>query len=481
MSNFRVVVLDFEYEIRDGDPPNPLCMVAYVLDDQLRHVRTIKLWRGEFDKYPPFDDFNNTLFVGYSLWAELICFIALGWRFPKHVYDLHTAYQFVTNVLDPYEPEAERKKLRRRLSDACRAYDIAGWENIDKEDISEAIGNGTWRDKGYTPQDVLNYCEEDVRNSAALLRKQARGHGQFKPVNTAQIRYWSNYSAKCIALIQAKGMPIDMPMWNVVQENLATVIARLLERFDPSHNDDDPIYNTDGKWSRNRFAAWLLRQNIHEWPHLASGMLDLDSDAFRLMQHAHPGILNILMLRDSLGFISKARLTIGADGRSRAKLFPFGTATGRNAHRGSVYNASAGMRSFMICPPGKILAYLDWRSQEMGIAAVLSGDQALQADYRAGDIYHALARMCGLTTEPDPLLWKKLHRDQRDRMKPLALAINYGMSVASLAKGIEQHQLIAAEIFQRHRRRYPRFWSWRQETLDAAMVNCRIEAEDGWP
>ena len=57
------------------------------------------------------------------------------------------------------------------------------------------------------------------------------------------------------------------------------------------------------------------------------------SDAFRLMYHV-PGIEGLHALRDSLGFIVKARLPIGKDGRNRPSLFPFGTATGRNAAPG---------------------------------------------------------------------------------------------------------------------------------------------------
>jgi hypothetical protein len=49
-----IVVCDFEYEVAPGDLPNVLCMVAYVLDENLRHVRTIRLWRGEFGPAPPF-------------------------------------------------------------------------------------------------------------------------------------------------------------------------------------------------------------------------------------------------------------------------------------------------------------------------------------------------------------------------------------------------------------------------------------------
>ena len=63
--------------------------------------------------------------------------------------------------------------------------------------------------------------------------------------------------------------------------------------------------------------------------------------------------------------------------------FRSGTATGRNAHAKSLYNAHAGMRSFMVFPPDTIGVYLDWRTQEVGVAAALSGDQALMDAYAA--------------------------------------------------------------------------------------------------
>ena len=50
----RTVVLDFEYEIEDGGLPNVLCLVAYILDENLRHIETIRRWRGEFGTSPPF-------------------------------------------------------------------------------------------------------------------------------------------------------------------------------------------------------------------------------------------------------------------------------------------------------------------------------------------------------------------------------------------------------------------------------------------
>ena len=268
-----IVVVDFEYEIDDGDLPRVLCMVAYVLDAKLRHVGTTRVWRGEFGSTPPFDIGPDTLVVGYSLWAELTCFLTLGWRFPVHVYDLHTAFLATSNILLPYDPDEIRKKPRKRLSDACRAYGIEGWENIDKPDIAKAIGEGRWRE--YGREAVLHYCEEDVRKSAELLRRQLTGYGNRAPVDPGLVMHWSDYSAKTVARIQAKGMPIDMPLWNLVQENKLAVIGALIRRFDPSHGSENPIYSPDGEWSSARFARWLHSVGIAEWPRLDSGALQL--------------------------------------------------------------------------------------------------------------------------------------------------------------------------------------------------------------
>src|SRR5262245_66530670 len=89
-TNFRrVIVADFEYEVSDGDLPAPLCLVAHELDENLEFVRAVRLWRGEFGLKPPFDIGDDTLFCAYTGWAELMCFMVLGWEFPVHVFDLH--------------------------------------------------------------------------------------------------------------------------------------------------------------------------------------------------------------------------------------------------------------------------------------------------------------------------------------------------------------------------------------------------------
>jgi hypothetical protein len=500
----RVVVLDFEYEIKDGGLPNVLCLVWHVLNANLELVDKGQWWRGkrgqplpsidayrgDFRKKPPFDIGPDTLVVAYSAWAELMCFQVLGWKFPVHVFDLHTAYQAASNILLPYDPDVKRKGQGKRLPDACRAYGIQGWEKIDKDNIAKDIGDGHW--ERYGRPVVLEYCEEDVRMSVLLL--EAELHGICGIINTLvpadfdRVLFWSDYSAKCIAQIQAKGMPIDMMMWRAIQENKVKVIDALRREYDPSYYDDDPIYDREGKFEDERFARWLIRRGILRWPRTPTGRLQRDSDAFEMMVWI-PDIRKLQILRDTLHIIVSGNLPIGPDNRNRASLFPFKTLTSRNAHGKTLYNTHAGMRGLTVFPEDVIGLYLDWSQQEPGLAAAFSSDGQLISDYRdLGDVYLALAQMCGLTKEANPKVWKSTDAGyaMRERMKILQLGVNYGMSVDGLARGLSEEGKIypalkASRIIELHRRRYPDFWAWRRRRWEEAMTKRKMESVSGWP
>jgi hypothetical protein len=225
---------------------------------------------------------------------------------------------------------------------------------------------------------------------------------------------------------------------------------------------------------------WLINIGVVAWPRLESGQLDISGDAFRLMYHI-PGIDELHALRDSLGVIVRAKLPIGRDGRNRPSLFPFCTATGRNAHAKSLFNAHASMRSFMVFPEDTIGIYLDWRTQEVGVAAARSGDEQLKADYLGGDVYYGLGELCGQTFGLDQKQWKKSHTNVRQRMKSLQLGINYGMCVPSLAKGLDRHPLIASIIIELHKQKYATYWKWRANMVQQAMLDRKVETVFGWP
>ena len=110
-------------------------------------------------------------------------------------------------------------------------------------------------------------------------------------------------------------------------------------------------------------------------------------------------------------------------------------------------------------------------------------EAARAADYLAGDIYHALAKMCGLTNQ-DAKSWKATPegKSQRQRMKALQLGVNYGMGVMSLSRGLGRHPLIGSQVIIRHQQRYQTYWDWRRCMVERAMLERVIVSEfDGWP
>ena len=146
-----------------------------------------------------------------------------------------------------------------------------------------------------------------------------------------------------------------------------------------------------------------------------------------------PGIEGLHALRDSLGVIVRAKLPIGRDGRNRPSLFPFGTATGRNAHAKSLYNAHAGMRSFMVFPPDTIGVYLDWRTQEVGVAAALVRRCGADATTIAAAMSITRSpRSAASPTIPIRSAGRENTRTMRQRMKPLQLGdqLRHGRAVA---------------------------------------------------
>jgi hypothetical protein len=118
-----------------------------------------------------------------------------------------------------------------------------------------------------------------------------------------------------------------------------------------------------------------------------------------------------------------------------------------------------------------VLIYVDWSSQEYLIAAALSGDERMLADYAPydpqGDPYirfgeHGGQWPMGAT--------KKTHPELRERLKVAALATLYGQTAPSLAVrlGVERH--VAQHLLGVHARVYARFWEFQREYVRGCLA-----------
>src|SRR5262249_10766869 len=152
-------------------------------------------------------------------------------------------------------------------------------------------------------------------------------------------------------------------------------------------------------------------------------------------------------------------LSVGRDGRNRTVLSAFRSRTSRNQPSNSrfIFGPSVWLRGLIKPPPGHAVAYVDWKQQEFGIAAALSGDAAMQAAYQSGDPYPAFAKQAGAIPADAT---KATHGAQRELFKQCVLAVQYGMEADSLALRIGQPPIVARDLLRAHRETYQTFWRW---------------------
>jgi hypothetical protein len=233
------------------------------------------------------------------------------------------------------------------------------------------------------------------------------------------------------------------------------------------------------RFSAERWGGYLARKGI-PWPRLDSGALALDDDTFREMARAYPAEVGpIRELRHALSQLRLQDLAVGADGRNRCLLSAFGSKTGRNqpSNTAFIFGPSCWLRSLIQPEPGQAVAYVDWSQQELGIAAALSGDRAMQEAYVSGDFYLTFAKMAGAVPAGGT---KKTHAAQRDQFKTVALGVLYGLSAEGLARKLGVAPCRGRELLQLHQRTFRDFWHWSERVEMEGMATNRLQAAFGW-
>jgi hypothetical protein len=233
------------------------------------------------------------------------------------------------------------------------------------------------------------------------------------------------------------------------------------------------------RFCTDRWAEFLARRGI-PWPRLESGALALDDDTFREMARVYPAEVGpVRELRHALSQLRLNDLAAGADGRNRLVLSAFRSRTGRNqpSNTGFIFGPSTWLRALIRPGPGRAVAYCDWSAQELGIAAALSGDEAMQEAYRSGDPYLWLARRVGAV----PLdATKKTHPGEREQFKVVSLGVLYGLSADGLARRLAVPPCRGRELLRFHQETFRRFWRWSELVEMQGMLTGRLRTVFGW-
>ena len=459
LSQFREIwAVDFEFNGPDGELKRPVWMVAR----EGRSGREIRLWRDELEnlRAAPFDVGPSSLLVAFLASAELGCFLQLGWQLPVNVLDLYAEHRVRTNgLILPTD---------NSLIGVCALRGITTITSARKHAMRDVImRQNTW--SATETQEIMEYCAEDVIITGKLLRKVVREIDM--PRALLRGRYM-----KAVAHMERTGIPIDLPLLDQLREQWTFLKLRLIQDVDARFG----VY--DGTSFKAKQFMDLLKRLRIPWPLLPAGMPMLDNDTFKEQARAYPAVNSLHELRSTIGKLRLTGLHVGRDGRNRCMLSPFSSSTGRNQPSNSkfLFGPAVWMRGLMRPPEGYGLAYIDFSAQEIAIAAAVSGDGRMIADYQSGDSHMGFAIAAGLapagaTRRSHPEL-----KPIRERCKVVNLGVLFGMESAGAAARLGITLAESDELLRMHRRVYGTFWGWCERTVGSAMLSDQMRATLGW-
>lgn len=456
---FREVwALDFEFIAPDGSRPSPVCMVAR----ELVSGRLLRLWQDELPAMPPFDTGPDTLFVAFYASAELGCFAALGWPMPARVLDLYTEFRNATNRI--------HLPVGAGLLGALSFHGIASITAEQKHDERTLVLRGgpwTTAERGR----VLDYCQTDVDPLGVLIERMLPAI-TARPSGLGQALFRGRYMT-AVARMEHTGVPIDTDLLGRLRRHWAAIKGDLVAAIDKDYG----IY--EGTTFKAGLFAGYLADNGIAWPRTETGRLQLDQETFRDMAKRYPQLEPLKDLRHTLSELRLEKLAVGPDGRNRVLLSPFGARSGRNTPSNSkfIFGPSVWLRGLIRPAEGQALAYLDWSSQEVVIAAALSGDRALMDAVTSGDPYLTFAKMARLAPSDAT---KETHSVIRGLCKTALLGANYGMQSRSLALRTGLSQIEAADVLRRLAQTFPVYTAWAESVADTGQLAGYLSTVFGW-
>jgi DNA polymerase I-like protein with 3'-5' exonuclease and polymerase domains len=355
----------------------------------------------------------------------------------------------------------------KSLLGALAHYNLEAMQAGEKEYWQKLAENGGPRTADEW-EGLLQYCAQDVDAEVRLFLHLA----PRIPLSQALVR---GHYTKTVAQVEATGIPIDQPLYHTILEQWEPLKQALITRKNP---DFGCPYDAEGHFRHAALLRWADTQGI-AWPRTTKGLAVLEKEDLKDLALLYPQLEPFRQLRKTLGQMRATGFPVGADGRNRFLLWPFGTKTGRNAPGTSanIMGTAAWLRFLIQAPEGYGLAYVDWAQQEYGIAAALSHDKGMQLAYLSGDPYIALARMARAVP-----VWatKDSHGKVRDRYKTVSLGVLYGMRGPSLARRLDLSLGEGEQLLADHEQAFPTYWAWNKETVLHALLARRMSTVLGW-
>jgi DNA polymerase family A len=459
----RVVGVDSEFDAKKGRgelPGPPVCICAIEIDQHGREVR--HRLAAPYPAQPPWDRGDPFLTIGFALSAEAGSFLHVGWSFPSPAIDLYAEFMVLHNT--EMSRGEDGKQPGPTLVEACRRYRVAGMDKTYKEDMRALAYTKT----DHTPEEIAllqDYCvEDDCRMVMGLFRAMLSRIDLLRaPIRGAFMME--------IERMRWRGIPIDMPTYRLAERRAPVVVSKMREELNHKLGAEVYFHNV---FKRKTMLQVMRRNSIPIPVDPKTGKESCATKLIKSMIDTYPLLKEYYEDKRMIDALKNLKLEIGSDGRNRFWLNPFGQKTGRNnpSTNRSLWGLPHTMRSFLRPEPGSVIAQVDYGSEEVGIAAALSGDTVLKADYLSGDPYRQFAAAALGILNPT--------EQQRQVYKATVLGQIYGLGAASLARNLGISKYQAERIINQMHVRYPVLNAWLGRVTTKAAHIVPIVCTLGW-
>jgi hypothetical protein len=420
----------------------------------------------------------NELFIAHSASAEASCFITLGWPVPTRVIDTMVEMARAWNGIRTKQSGEKGSILTPSLLSSLAYFGVPVRSVGEKKAMIERILEMVRRKEQPTPEMIektLAYCMDDADDCAKLLAELMLDSARLDPGLTDPLRFWQalwrGRSVAVLTVVEATGTPLDMPLVKRFLEHEDAILNGLIDRLGATYPG---VFRADRSLNMKGLERYLVERRI-AWPRTPkTGQLSLEAEVIEEQAQLHPKLANLaelIKLRNRMR-LGVSDLAIGTDGRNRTDLRPYATKTSRCAPSGSayLYTQSKWLRLLVQPPKGRALLILDWKAQEVGVAAVLSGCEALWKAAADKDPYVTFGLQAGQSEEQA--------KENRPMLKITMLGIQFGMTTHGIAVRNKISLGKAAWLHHEHQRIYPEFWAY---SAAVAKHACEaLETRWGW-
>jgi hypothetical protein len=453
LDDFRIILVDSEYTPRRGELPDVICGVA----KDVRSGETWRVWRDECRarRIAPYPHDRDTIVVGFNVMSELITHLALGWPLPARAICLMGEFRVISNR----DFGKHAKVPAFGLVDALHHFGLTRLIPVDKAGWQDRCIRGDSFDSADDREGLLAYCEQDVIATEGLWRILRSRLELGKAL-------WRGAWAACNARMYAAGIPMDVPVYEQLVEQLPAIKSRMKDSI-----ADYGVFTKRGNFSHALFGDWLTVRH-RTWPTTTkAGLWDTTEATWKAMSVVIPEVKRLAevmlthqKLKTALNF------NVGSDGRSRPRIIPWAAKSGRSAWGNCIFGAPVWLRGLIRPAPGVGLAYLDYSAQEFLISGVLARDPQILEDYCTGDPYLTRAKLAGFAPGHAT---KHTHRMIRELFKTASLASAYGQTAAGLATKLQVSEAHATRVLDQIKQAY----GVRERYFEAQIAAARLS---GW-